>query len=80
MIGQKMGVRHFALSFASSTQDLITCRDMVGADTKIISKIESKQGLLNLKTIIFDLDETLVHCNEFTIGCDVVLPVTLPDG
>ncbi|CAD8096257.1 unnamed protein product [Paramecium sonneborni] len=35
----------------------------------------------NLKTIIFDLDETLIHCNENTqmVG-DVILPITFPNG
>jgi CTD small phosphatase-like protein 2 len=32
------------------------------------------------KTVIFDLDETLVHCNDNIETSDIVLPVTLPDG
>ena len=33
------------------------------------------------KTIIFDLDETLIHCNEDQNGpCDVRIPVTFPSG
>lgn len=33
------------------------------------------------KTIVFDLDETLIHCNESTsIPSDIVLPITFPSG
>lgn len=33
------------------------------------------------KTLIFDLDETLIHCNEDQAGeCDTRVPVTFPNG
>jgi TFIIF-interacting CTD phosphatase-like protein len=32
------------------------------------------------KLIIFDLDETLVHCSENLVAADVVLPITFPTG
>lgn len=33
------------------------------------------------KSIIFDLDETLIHCNESTkIPGDVILPIKFPTG
>lgn len=32
------------------------------------------------KTLIFDLDETLVHCNETKDNSDVILPIHLPTG
>lgn len=32
-------------------------------------------------TLIFDLDETLIHCNEHaTMPCDVLLPIRFPNG
>jgi pyruvate kinase len=65
-IGKKMGVRHFALSFASSKQDVLSFRDIVGSDSRIISKIESKQGLLNLKTIIKYSDELLIDRGDLS--------------
>lgn len=34
----------------------------------------------DLKTIVFDLDETLVHCNETEHNSDVVIAVTFPNG
>jgi len=37
--------------------------------------------LLDKKTIVFDLDETLIHCNENTsMPCDVILPIKFPHG
>lgn len=41
-------------------------------------KVVRKRGYENRKTVIFDLDETLVHCSEDIINCDIVLPVSLP--
>lgn len=33
------------------------------------------------KTLIFDLDETLIHCNEnINIPSDVILPIVFPTG
>jgi len=37
--------------------------------------------IIDKKTIIFDLDETLIHCNEnANIPSDVVLPIRFPHG
>ncbi|CAD8048105.1 unnamed protein product [Paramecium primaurelia] len=39
------------------------------------------QNLKFKKTVIFDLDETLVHCNEEeTMSSQIVLPITFPTG
>ena len=36
---------------------------------------------LDKKTIVFDLDETLIHCNESTdVPADVILPIKFPHG
>lgn len=33
------------------------------------------------KTLVLDLDETLIHCNtQAGSGCDVSIPVTFPNG
>jgi CTD small phosphatase-like protein 2 len=33
------------------------------------------------KTLVFDLDETLIHCNEsVNMPSDVVLPIRFPTG
>ena len=31
-------------------------------------------------TIAFDLDETLIHCNESPENSDIVLPIKFPSG
>jgi CTD small phosphatase-like protein 2 len=44
--------------------------------------LPKRRGYENKKTVIFDLDETLVHCvDDIEVSCpDVVLPVTFPTG
>ena len=44
--------------------------------------IPRRKGYENKKTLIFDLDETLVHCCENTTTCSptVILPVVFPTG
>lgn len=33
------------------------------------------------KTVVFDLDETLIHCNENqTLKADTYIPITFPSG
>ncbi|CAD8084279.1 unnamed protein product [Paramecium sonneborni] len=35
----------------------------------------------HLKTLVFDLDETLIHCNEnISVPGDIILPITFPTG
>ncbi|CAD8184199.1 unnamed protein product [Paramecium octaurelia] len=51
---------------------------------KITNSFEDKKVNLpstNKKTIVFDLDETLIHCNESVqIPGDVILPIKFPSG
>lgn len=43
--------------------------------------LPKKSGFSNTKTLIFDLDETLVHCcDDLSQNPDVILPVTFPTG
>jgi CTD small phosphatase-like protein 2 len=51
--------------------------DLTFDESKIVNLPRSN----NLKTIVFDLDETLVHCNEsVSIPGDAILPITFPNG
>jgi CTD small phosphatase-like protein 2 len=37
--------------------------------------------ILDMKTVVFDLDETLIHCNDsLTPPHDVKLPIKFPTG
>ena len=46
--------------------DLLHCRKVVGGEANIISKIESRQGLLNLKSIIDHSDELLIDRGDLS--------------
>ena len=65
-IGRKMGVRHFALSFASSADDVCIMRKLCGSDSTIISKIESLKALLNLNEILDNTDEILIDRGDLS--------------
>ena len=65
-IGKKMGVRHFALSFSDSASDVIRLRNLAGPEAIIISKIESRKGLMNLDEIIKESDEILIDRGDLS--------------
>ncbi|CAG9330963.1 unnamed protein product [Blepharisma stoltei] len=54
------------------------------ADLKMIKEkqliIPRRKGYETTKTVIFDLDETLVHCSDNFENSDAILPITLPSG
>ena len=50
-IGVAGGIKHFAFSFAGSKEAVKELRKLTGKDSFIISKIESRKGLLNLDDI-----------------------------
>lgn len=51
-IGLELGIKHFALSFANTEQDVDDIRAIVGDDAFVISKIECKNGIKNLDGIM----------------------------
>ena len=65
-IGLKMGVQHFALSFASTDDDINRVREIVGPEATVISKIESQMGLANLKQILKSSDEILIDRGDLS--------------
>lgn len=65
-IGKKMGIRHYALSFAGSSKDVKMMRELTGENTNIISKIESRKGLLNLSNIIDASNEILIDRGDLS--------------
>lgn len=42
--------------------------------------LPQKEEYQKKKTLIFDLDETLIHCNESPATSDVTLPIRFPTG
>ena len=50
-VGREMGIKHFALSFANRPEDVDLIRSLAGEDAFIISKIECRNGVTNLKEL-----------------------------
>jgi pyruvate kinase len=65
-IGREMGVRHFALSFASTAADVKRMRTLCGSDAKIISKIESLKALESLPAILQETDDILIDRGDLS--------------
>jgi pyruvate kinase len=68
-IGRRYGVTHYALSFANSAEDVAELRELAGPDATIISKIESKRGVLNLDAILAASDEILIDRGDLSREC-----------
>lgn len=65
-IGREMGVKHFALSFASRREDVELCRSKIGTDSYLISKVESRKGVKNLFPIIESTDAILIDRGDLS--------------
>ncbi len=65
-IGRRLGIRHFALSFANRADDVVRMRDLCGAGSTIISKIESVGGIHNLEAIVEATDELLIDRGDLS--------------
>ena len=65
-IGKRMGIRHFALSFAGSKADVELFRSKIGNDAYLISKVESVCGLKNLLDITESSDAILIDRGDLS--------------
>jgi pyruvate kinase len=65
-IGRHYGISHYALSFANSAEDVKELRELAGPGSTIISKIESKRGVLNLDDILEASDEILIDRGDLS--------------
>jgi ATP sulfurylase len=65
-IGRRLGITHYALSFANTAGDVVLLRKYAGSDSTIISKIESKQGVRNLDEILVETDEILIDRGDLS--------------
>jgi pyruvate kinase len=63
--GLAMGVKNFALSFTHCAEDVRRVRGIIG-DKTLISKIESIQGVLNLKEILPLVDQILIDRGDLS--------------
>jgi ATP sulfurylase len=65
-IGRKLGIRHFALSFAHRASDVEEIRSLAGEGAQIISKIECPLGLKNLREITEKSDSILIDRGDLS--------------
>ena len=70
-IGKKMGIKHYALSFADSGRNVREFRELIGNDAFLISKIESNKGLLNRLDIINISDAILIDRGDLSRDVDI---------
>lgn len=65
-IAREMGVKHFALSFANLPADVSEMRELIGHDSTLISKIESRSGIVNLDGITQLSDAILIDRGDLS--------------
>ncbi len=65
-IGRKMGISHVALSFANHASDVDEFRAVCGKEAFLISKIECRNGLINLKSIAEKSDAILIDRGDLS--------------
>jgi ATP sulfurylase len=65
-IGRAMGIRHFALSFANTQDDVEEIRRLSGEHSVIISKIECINGYNNLREIAALSDAVLIDRGDLS--------------
>jgi len=65
-ISHSIGIKHFFLSFCSEKSDVISLRNKFSYDIEIISKIESKKGLLNLDGICKESNAILIDRGDLS--------------
>jgi pyruvate kinase len=65
-MGRDMGIEDFALSFANSGDDVDAMREIIGADARLISKIESRRGIRNLEDIAARSDALLIDRGDLS--------------
>jgi pyruvate kinase len=65
-IGTKMGITHYALSFATSSADVMLLRSLAPSGGHIIAKIENRQGVRNMDGIIDAADAVLIDRGDLS--------------
>lgn len=65
-IGHRMQVRHYALSFATGGVAVRHARSLIPAGATLISKIESRLGVLNMDAVIDESDAVLIDRGDLS--------------
>ena len=71
VIGKRLGIKNFALSFAQSGTNVKNFRKLIGSDAFLISKIESLDGLLNRLDIINLSDAILIDRGDLSRDIEI---------
>jgi CTD small phosphatase-like protein 2 len=71
--------------YLQTFQAMAFCKYLKTVDSKVLAQkkvyLPKREAYKDKKTIVFDLDETLIHCNEsLDIPYDVKLPIKFPHG
>ena len=66
LISQKIGINHIFLSFCSHASDVLELRNRFKNKIQIISKIENKNGLINLDGICLESDALLIDRGDLS--------------
>lgn len=65
-IGTRLGITHYALSFATSAEDVTRLRTLAPPGAHIIAKIESREGVRNMDGIIEAADAVLIDRGDLS--------------
>ena len=65
-LAKKLGVKNFALSFTNRASDVKKIRQMIEKNSFLISKIETKNALKNIHTIIKNSDAILIDRGDLS--------------
>jgi sulfate adenylyltransferase len=65
-LGRRLGIGHYALSFAASKEDVGWMRELIPPDAHLISKIESRAGVRNMDEIIVGSDAVLIDRGDLS--------------
>ena len=65
-IGLKMGIKNYSLSFTNCAKDVKDLRNIIGSNSNLISKIESIEGVMNLKEILPLVDQILIDRGDLS--------------
>jgi pyruvate kinase len=65
-IAKSMGIKHYSFSFADSKKSIIKLKRYTGKKAIIISKIESKKGLKNLKDILSESNAIIIDRGDLS--------------
>jgi pyruvate kinase len=65
-IGARLGITHYALSFASRAEDVMLLRSLAPPGSHVIAKIESRVGVRNMDGIIESADSVLIDRGDLS--------------